>query len=247
MPGRAIVIRRRWWAHLVTLLLTMVTGFLAAVNTEVASVDGEAGRIRTRDYWDVAVMNYASFPLFTRRHPSEGVENFAFDILLGKPCLAVLHHGDFHDDARQVAAFVQRLNRLHGALRWTTLAGVARRSTRQRRVGASEVEVEVYGAAARVDTTDPPGGRLRVFRRESRPADIDAILVDAAPAAWTHEAGRVWLAGDIAASTGADVAVRYRQPPAVARTQSVPARAMVAARRYLCDTRDHYLMPKSTW
>ena len=31
MPARAIVIRRRWWAHLVTLLPTFVTGFLAAV------------------------------------------------------------------------------------------------------------------------------------------------------------------------------------------------------------------------
>src|SRR5204862_3804905 len=61
------------------------TGFIGAVNNDTIAVDSEAGAISIADFWDVAVMNYENFPVFTRRYPWEGIENFAFDILLGKP------------------------------------------------------------------------------------------------------------------------------------------------------------------
>jgi len=56
--------------------------FTAAVNTEVLSSDVPRVPITISDVWDVAVMKYGSFPIFTRRYPSQGIENFAFDILL---------------------------------------------------------------------------------------------------------------------------------------------------------------------
>src|SRR5438309_4616861 len=65
--------------------------FTAVVNTEVVSTTPQAATVRVSDVWDVAVMGYGSFPIFTRRYPSQGVENFAFDILLGKPCIVVIH------------------------------------------------------------------------------------------------------------------------------------------------------------
>ena len=43
-------------------------------------------------------MTYGAFPIFTRRYAFHGVENFAFDLLLGKPCLIVAHHDSFKDD-----------------------------------------------------------------------------------------------------------------------------------------------------
>ena len=74
--------------------------FIGTVNSEVISTDPQPRPITIADYWNVAVMNYSDFPIFTRRYPWAGVENFAFDILLGKPCLVVVHHNDCHDDCR---------------------------------------------------------------------------------------------------------------------------------------------------
>ena len=65
------------------------TGLIASVNNDVISADPHPRAITVSDVWDIAVMRY-SFPLFTRRYPWEGIENFAFDALLGKPAIAVI-------------------------------------------------------------------------------------------------------------------------------------------------------------
>src|SRR5438876_5405139 len=88
------------------------SGFNAAVNTEVVSTPPQATTVRVSDVWDIAVMGYGSFPIFTRRYPSQGVENFAFDILLGKPCIVVIHHDFCHDGYARLLEFIDKLNAL---------------------------------------------------------------------------------------------------------------------------------------
>ena len=56
------------------------------------NVDPVPSLLKIEAYWEVASMKHSSFPIFTRRYPMQGVENFAFDILLGKPCLGGIHH-----------------------------------------------------------------------------------------------------------------------------------------------------------
>ena len=91
------------------------------------------GRITVSDVWDIAVMRY-SFPLFTRRYPWEGIENFAFRRF-------VRETRDSSDPSRllqrycaRLVDFVQRLNALHRAPTWRNLGEVVRRSCRQREV-----------------------------------------------------------------------------------------------------------------
>ena len=60
-------------------------------------------------------MRYSSFPIFTRRYPWEGIENFAFDILLGKPALIVIHH-DYCSDG------YDRLTDIRGGSEWVKLS-----------------------------------------------------------------------------------------------------------------------------
>ena len=62
------------------------------MNTEVAPAQRAANETTIADLWSVAIMRYGSFPIITRRYPSHGIENFAFDALLGKPCLIAAHH-----------------------------------------------------------------------------------------------------------------------------------------------------------
>ena len=79
--------------------------FIGVVNTEVTSPDPQPRPVKVRDYWDVAMTSYSSFPIFTRRYPSQGIENFAFDILLGKPCIIVIHHNDCHESGKPLIAY----------------------------------------------------------------------------------------------------------------------------------------------
>ena len=81
-------------------------GYLAAVNTEIIPVDFQNAHTRIRDVWDVAIMTYSEFPIFTRRYAFHGVENFAFDLLLGKPCLIVAHHDSFKDGGTALVKFI---------------------------------------------------------------------------------------------------------------------------------------------
>ena len=102
--------------------------FTAAVNTEVNPFGPAAPHTRVRELWDVAIQQYSSFPVFTRRYMSHGLENFAFDMFLGKPCLLVGHHDVFKDEGRELMTFIDRLNSLAGGLKWGGLDAVIARS-----------------------------------------------------------------------------------------------------------------------
>src|SRR5262249_12558042 len=108
------------------------SNFIAAVNNDVVSADLDPAPVSVADVWATAVMRYSGFPIFTRRYPWEGIENFAFDILLGKPALIVIHHDYCSDGCDQLNSFIEELNRLKCSLRWRSLGGVIRHSYRQR-------------------------------------------------------------------------------------------------------------------
>ena len=91
-------------------------GFLAAVNTETIPVDSRGARTRISDVWDMAIRTYDGFPIFTRRYASHGLENFAFDLLLGKPCLIVSHHDFFKDRGARVIELIEKLQSLNCCL-----------------------------------------------------------------------------------------------------------------------------------
>src|SRR5439155_19509942 len=123
---------------------------IAAVNNDVISADSPLRVVRISELWDIAVMGY-TFPLFTRRYPWEGIENFAFDALLGKPAIIVIHHDYCSDHCARLVNFIQRLNALQCAPTWRSLGDVVRRSCRQREVSPGEVEVEMYGTELRIE------------------------------------------------------------------------------------------------
>ena len=85
-------------------------GFVAAVNTEVAPANKASNETTIADLWSVAILRYGSFPIFTRRYISHGIENFAFDGLLGKPCFIAGHHDLFRDHGSKLADFSGKLN-----------------------------------------------------------------------------------------------------------------------------------------
>ena len=95
-------------------------------------------------------MNYESFPIFTRRYPWEGIENFAFDILLGKPAIIVIHHDYCNDHYAALVKFVKSLNALECSLNWRSVSEVVRHSFRQRDLSPDAIAVEMYGMELRL-------------------------------------------------------------------------------------------------
>ncbi|MDR3458978.1 MAG: hypothetical protein P4N60_16140 [Verrucomicrobiae bacterium] len=220
--------------------------FIGVVNSEVISADPPARPVTVADYWDVAVMNYSDFPIFTRRYPWAGVENFAFDILLGKPCLVVVHHNDCHDGCRHVVAFMEKLNGLNAKLRWTNLAEVIRRSFRQREISPGIMAVEMYGSEVRVENLSAEKKLFRFSKRESAPAAIREIRVSGQAVNWSAAAGRVAFEFWLAPGESRTVTISFKEHAGDGFAgESLRYRVKAMVRRYLCEVRDNYIMRKS--
>ena len=220
--------------------------FIGVVNSEVISADPQPRTIKIADYWDVAVMNYSDFPIFTRRYPWAGVENFAFDILLGKPCIVVVHQNDCHDNCRHVIEFIERLNQLNARLCWTNLAEVVRRSFRQRENSSGVVEIEMYGREARIEN---PSGVKRNFhfrKREAAPETIKEIRMAAQPVKWTAAENHVAFESELNPGESKTIAITFNESAGSRFAgESLRYRAKAMLRRYLCEIRDNYIMRKS--
>ncbi len=211
--------------------------FIAAVNTEVSPVDGE--RTLLRDVWDVAILRYGSFAVYTRRYEHHGLENFTFDMLLGKPCFIVAHHGFFSDKGARLLDLIGCLSKSNQDLQWRSPAEVIRRSCRQRAARDGHTEFEMYGAELIVPKTAKTRRTARVRRRETDSAAVTDILSNGSSIPWIHESGYVQFTLDTSTDTNTLVSLRYKRP-AVSRPRSLSLSAQlgIASRRVLSELRD---------
>jgi hypothetical protein len=217
-------------------------GFLAAVNTETVPVDSANARTRIRDVWDVAIMSYEGFPLFTRRYAFHGLENFAFDLLLGKPCLIVSHHEFFKDGGSDLIELIEKLKFLDCSLNWRPLGDVIRRACRRRVTGPVVEEVEMYGNELMIDNSSGQTIELLVRKREDQADLVFDILADGNPVAWTTKDNHVVFEAKISPRSEGHFRVAYReQAPTQKADRSLRFELLVAARRFLSEFRDDYL------
>jgi hypothetical protein len=217
-------------------------GFLAAANTETVPVDSENARTRIRDVWDVAIMTYGGFPIFTRRYAFHGLENFAFDLLLGKPCLIVAHHDFFKDGGAELIELIEKIGSLNCSLRWRPLGEVIRRACRRRVDGVGAEEVEMYGSELLIGNPSDQEIEVRIRKRRSQNELVSEILCDEKPAMWAAEMEHLVFAERIGSRGGKRFRVFYREqthPEHVRR--SLRFELSVAMRRMLSEFRDNYL------
>ena len=219
------------------------TDLIAAVNNDIVSGDPHPRAIRISELWDIAVMSYA-FPLFTRRYPWEGIGNFAFDALLGKPAIAIIHHDYCCDSSERLINFIERLNALRCPLTWRNLGDIVRRSCRQREVSPGVVEVEMYGTELRIENRSGQAKHFLIRRRECEPSAIYQISSGAHEIAFRAVNGRIDF--EIALDPGENrvIRVKFHQLSAEGRKgDNLPYRLKAMLRRYLCEMRDNYVAP----
>jgi hypothetical protein len=220
------------------------SGFVAAVNNDTISADLPSRRMRIRELWDVAVMSYNNFPIFTRRYPWEGLENFAFDVLVGKSAIIVVHHDYCSDRYKRLVDFIDRLNALKCKLEWRSLGEVVRRSCRQRQLSSGLIEVEMYGKELRLENRSQDRKRYIVRRRESEPLSIRKVLVEGSPITWNSADDGINFEIELEPSENKIVEVRFEELVGNGRyPDTISDRTKAMLRRYLCEIRDNYIMP----
>lgn len=217
-------------------------GLLAAVNTETVPVDSHNTRTRISDLWNVAIMSYGGFPIFTRRYASHGIENFAFDLLLGKPCLIVAHHDSFKDGGTELIELITKLRSLNCLIRWRPLGEVVRRACRRRPVGAGTEEIEMYGTELLIDNPSDQAIEVKICKRDNHADLVSTILCDEKPVIWAAESDYLLFGERILPRSERRFHVIYRQQPnARMIRRSIRYEMFVAVRRILSEFRDDYL------
>src|SRR6266480_2507472 len=218
------------------------TDLIGAVNNDAVSAGPHRRALMISELWDTAVMGYSNFPLFTRRYPWEGIENFAFDALLGKPAIAVIHHDYCSDHCARLVNFIERLNALQYAPAWRSLGEVVRRSCRQREVSPGEVEVEMYGTELRIEKRSEHPKLFLIRRRECEPSAILEICDGSVPIAWNSVNGHVNFEIELGSGQSKMVGIRFHELAGNGcNGDNLPYRFKAMLRRYLCEIRDNYV------
>jgi hypothetical protein len=224
------------------------TDIIAAVNNDVVCADPHRCAITISDVWDIAVMRYSNFPIFTRRYPWEGIENFAFDALLGKPVIIIIHHDYCSDHCRRLVDFVDRLNALKCRLTWRSLGDVVRRSCRQRQLSPGVVEVEMYATQLRLGNHSHQRKRYLIRRRESEPSSIREIRAGSRNVPWSSTDGMVVFEIELNPGENAMISMGFHDLAGNGRyADSLSYRTKAMLRRYLCEVRDNYITPARLW
>lgn len=214
------------------------SNFIGVVNSEVISADSDAPAVTNGDVWRTAVLKYRCFPIFTRRYPSDGVANFAFDILLGKPCLVVIHHEYCRNNARDLIGFLDGLNALATRLAWGSLADVTRGSFRYRECGSSEIDVEMFGSELLLENSSGQPRTYHIHKKESEPSLIQGVAANEKTIAWNLRGQDVCF--DASVNPGEKLLVRIdfsHLPDSGEQGTHRFFQAMVSLRRYLAELR----------
>jgi hypothetical protein len=217
--------------------------FVAAVNTGIVSASGHRQPIRFRDVWNVALTNEDGFSVFSRRYPTDGVENFAFDILLGKPCLVVTHHDSYRDNSVHLVRFIEQLNGLHCSLSWCSLADTIHTSYRLKELTSGEAVVEMFGTGVRLENFSETRKQFFVRRRGADPSGIEGVFAeDGEVIRWSTENKYVVFSVYLEPGQSLLVRIVFREDRDINRVaDGVAHNIKTALRRYASEARDNHV------
>jgi hypothetical protein len=223
--------------------------FDAAVNTELRDASSEQVRVTVGDLLQPAVTCHDGFPLFLRRKISDGIENCAFDLLLGKPCLIVTHHSDFSSETSPVWQLVDSIHSLPNPPEWRPLEDLVARTGLLRVLSDNEIELKIFSRIADLDIAlvSAWSDRLRVVKDEPHPETISRISIGERECEWHARDHQIFVHIGVR-SQGTRLTVLYRQGDIVQPMRMhVRDRLGALSRRYLSEFRDNYLSKSSAF
>lgn len=211
-------------------------GLAAAVNTEPAAHDPGRNATTIADLWSVANQRYGGFPIFTRRNIASGVENFAFDGLLGKPCLIAAQHDVFANEAQELIEFVNKLKRLEWNLVWRPLGSAIGRSYAEQGSGS---RVKMFANRLVLENPSDAPRVFTVVKPEQNIADFNGVRAGRRLANFRYAKGMVHFQVRVAANSSTEVTCQYL-PKEFHRREAEPFtyKIMVALERHYAAFRD---------
>jgi hypothetical protein len=214
-------------------------GYLAAVNTTLRPLN-LSGDLVLRNLLEAAITRFADFPLFVRHYP-DSLGEFAFDLFLGRPALAVEHHRYFRDGGQRFETFVEAINALDQRLQWHSLATICSRTCLTRVDDAGDVHVRFYTARFELENLGPEPRRFVLYRPQTGPDELPALFVGGRPA--DCELADGFLRFTVSLDGGQATAVSVVEPACAARPRDLWAarRPTEFLRRLLCEFRDNHV------
>lgn len=217
-------------------------GFMAAVNTEVAPPESAENKTTIADLWSMAIMKYGTFPIFTRRYIKHGIESFAFDGLLGKPCLIVGHHEVFKDGGRELVEFVDKLNALKWNLRWKPLGDLILHSFRIRNEIEGKIGIQMFAQGLHIENQSGEPREYTFLKEEEDPNSVKAVTVNRDSVERSCDKGFLCWNATLAPGETADVRIIHNESQDTGfLADGIGYNIKTRARRYLSEFRDNYL------
>jgi hypothetical protein len=216
--------------------------FSAAVNTEVSPAGTDGAHTEVAELWSTAIMKFSAFPLFTRRYMGHGIENFAFDLLLGKPCLIAAHHDVFQHKAEALVKFLGALNSLNCSLKWRGLGELVRRSFRKRENSDGTTSVQMFANEMLLENKTSRNKTFNITRAESDAAKARMITANETSIDYCRDSSTLRFSVNVPPGGSVRVQVFYngRQMDRMP-AESLAYRAKCRARRALSEFRDDYV------
>ena len=221
-----------------------LNGFDAAVNTEVAPWKNDGNETKIRDLWDVAIMKYGTFPIFTRRYLSAGIENFAFDGILGKPCLIAAHHDVVKGNGRDLADFVARLNSLNWNLCWRPLGDALNHSLKIRTQADETILVRMFAEGLVIENPTAKPQEAVCMKEEGDPGCVEAVTCNQNAIDFSCDEGYLRFRLRLVPREAARVRVTYFESQKVIadwENVGIGYEVKTHLRRYLSEFRDNYI------
>jgi hypothetical protein len=219
-----------------------LNGFVAAVNTEVAPSNNARNETKIADLWDVAIMKYGTFPIFTRRYLAHGIENFAFDALLGKPCLIAAHHDVLKDHGRDLVDFIAKLNSLNWNLHWRPLGDAISHSFKVRNQADGTSVIQMFGKNLVMENPSTEPHEAILIKEEGDLDCVKAVMVNQTAIVFGYDGGYLQFRVELCPKEVTEVRVIYFDKLDVpSSTDSIGYSIKTRARRYLSEFRDNYL------
>jgi hypothetical protein len=219
-----------------------LNGFVAAVNTEVSPSGSAQNETKIADLWNIAIMKYGTFPIFTRRYLTHGVENFAFDALLGKPCLIVAHHEVFKSRGAELMEFIGKLNSLKWNLRWCSLGDAVSHSFKIRNCAGGMRAIQMYAEHLLIENPSAEPREAVVMKQESDPDCVKAVMVNQKIIDHAYEDNHLQFRVTMPPGKMTEIRILYYDRLDLGPgNDSIAYSIKTGARRHLSEFRDNYV------
>ena len=216
-------------------------GFIAAVNTEVAPFDSDFNKTTIADLWSIAVLRYGGFPIFTRRYIDQGIENFAFDGLLGKPCFLAGHHDLFRDHGKKLLKFLVKLKSLRWELSWRTLGDAVCRSYSVQS-GDGSTLVKMFAEHLILENNSELPKQFTVMKDVANITDFKGVTADLVPLEHEYTNGCIKFVVNVLPGSSTELKCDYHEKEyQIPSPEPINYKFKIAIRRYLSEIRDNYV------